>query len=360
MSNNSVESILPFTLDEYFSTTSMGSINKSISRNLFGFNHMQINPPMVTTGDMLGMTFFTRPQLNLEGDNIRNIRLLYPLLSSNSKSIHRWVRCALDPRLMSNYNYGGADLREPMICELIDNKSAFLTPLTNNLISLSGWPDMNAPTFTSTPGMHNEEYSMVDGIVQHKGAFDLDASFQNSRGDVILYLFYVWLHYMSNVFEGTMVPYPDFISENELDYNTRIYRIVLDTSRDTVTKIAATGASFPTTAPTGNFFDYTNEKLFLERNERIQIRFKCMGADYFDDILVSEFNQTVQIFNIDMSDSIRPRRMTLIPKSVKHLFNNRGYPRINPDTHAFEWWIETEKFVAILNYFDSPAFRGQS
>lgn len=353
------EFVLPYTLDEYFTTKPMGSLERSISRNLYGFNHMQVNPPMVTTGDMLGMTFFTRPQLNMQLDNIRNLRLFMPLTTTEEKSIQRWVRCALDPRIIEGYRYK-RDKTQPATCSLIDNKSAFFAPLTNNLISLTGWPDMVAPTFTSTPGLYNEEYSMVDGIVSHKEAFDLDASFQNSRGDVILYLFYVWLNYMSAVFEGILVPYPDFISENEIDYNTRIYRVVLDTARETVVKIAATGASFPISVPTGNFFDYTNEKLFLDRNEKIQVRFKCMGVDYMDDILVHEFNETVCIFNPDMRDEYRTRNMVVIPKGVKHLFNNRGYPRIDPSSYAFEWWIEQDKFKAIVNYFNSEKFDGHN
>jgi hypothetical protein len=45
---------------------------------------------------------------------------------------------------------------------------------------------------------------------------------RNTRGDPIVYLFYVWAFYQSLVFQGLMVPYPDYIVHNRLDYNTRI------------------------------------------------------------------------------------------------------------------------------------------
>ena len=50
---------------------------------------------------------------------------------------------------------------------------------------------------------------------------------------------------MSLVFEGKLVPYFDYMAENTIDYNTRIYRLVTDSTHMYVTKIAATGYAFP-------------------------------------------------------------------------------------------------------------------
>ncbi|MGZ7196756.1 hypothetical protein ACXWOC_11260, partial [Streptococcus pyogenes] len=43
-----------------------------------------------------GYVFFTRPQLNMQTNNIKHVRNLLPLLTTQDKSIHRAIRCYLD------------------------------------------------------------------------------------------------------------------------------------------------------------------------------------------------------------------------------------------------------------------------
>lgn len=341
MSDNS--SIVPFSLDDYFQSTPLGSIDKAIGNNLYGINYQQTPGVVPSNKDTYGLTFFVRPQLNMQPDNIRNVRQLSPLLTDSPLSIQNMVKCTLDPRLMYGYDFQG--VKVPAIkCPMVDNLNPFIPILTNNLNTISGWPDVIAPTFTSKPGLYNEGFAMVDGITRNYEVYDIEASFRNTKGDPILYMFYIWLHYSSFVFEGKLVPYLDFITENEIDYNTRIYRLVLDKQKEKVTKIAATGAAFPITIPTGSFFDFSNEKPYNDQNRDITIRFKCMGADFQDDILVKEFNDTVAIFNPAMADNQRERLMTLVQKALRPLFNNRGYPRINPKTMDFEVWVPNDLY----------------
>lgn len=336
-------SIVPHSLDDYFQSTPIGSIDKAIGNNLYGINHRQIATVVPSNKDMYGLTFFVRPQLNMQLDNIRNVRQFAPLTTDNPMSIQHFVKCTLDPRLMAGYELlqtKVAAIRSPMV----DANNAFIPILTNNLNSISGWPDITAPTHTSKAGLYNEAFSIVDGITRNYETFDIDATFRNTRGDPILYMFYIWLHYSSFVFEGKLIPYLDFIKENEIDYNTRIYRLVLDKDRNKVTKIAATGASFPISVPTGSFFDYNSEKPFNDQNKDITIRFKCMGVDYQDDITIHEFNRTVISFNPDMEDGIRDRTMVKIDSSLLQMFNNRGYARINPANYELEWWVSPTLF----------------
>lgn len=336
------EPIVPQSLDDYFQSTPIGSVDKAIGNNLFGINHRQIPGMVPGNKEVYGFTFFTRPQLNLQTDNIRNERRFYPMLTENELTIQRFVRTTLDPRLMYGYQFMNDKI--PNIgCPMVDPQSAFIPILTNNLNSISGWPDVVAPTFTSKPGLYNEAWSIVDGIARNYESFDMDATFRNTRGDPILYMFYVWLHYAALVFEGRLSPYIDMITENELDYNTRIYRLVLDRNKDVVTKIAATGAAFPISVPTGSFFDYNTDHPYNDQNRDISIRFRCMGVDYQDDILIREFNDTVAIFNPEMADGKRGH-MVKVSKNTVAMFNNRGYPRINPSTYELEWYVSDGLF----------------
>ena len=158
---------------------------------------------------------------------------------------------------------------------------------------------------------------------------------------------------MSLVYEGLLVPYPDFIVENEIDYNTRIYRLILDPTKKKVQKIGATGVCFPTSLPIGGFFDYSSDKPYNDNNSDITIRFKCLGAQYQDDILIYEFNETVAVFNPSMRDSVINNEMTQIPGTLLGTFNNRGYPRINPETYELEWWIQKNVYINKLKGVDT-------
>ncbi len=342
--------IAPYSLDDYFQAMPIGSIERALGNNLFGINHQQI-PAMVSSNlDLYGLTFFTRPQLNLQSDNIRNLRQFYSLLTDIDTSMQRFVRTTLDPRLMEGYRINdmstsGSNYSVGAIpCPVVDNSMAFIPVLTNNLNAISGWPDIVSPTFTTKPGLYNQTFSQVDGSVKHFESFDLSATFRNTRGDPILYLFYIWLWYMSAVFEGYLVPYPDFIVENELDYNTRIYRLVLDQTRTYVKKIAATGAAFPISVPMGTFFDFDKEKPFNDQNRDFTIQFKCDGVTYQDDILIKEFNMTVAIFNPAMNDTNRPNMMVKVNKNLLNYFNNRGYPYIDPNTYELSWYVDANLF----------------
>ncbi len=325
-------------MDDYFKTTMVGSIRQAITNNLHGINHRQMANMVPTNKDRYGYTFFTRPQLNLTDDNLANNRLFFPLLSKNPNSLHSYVRSMLDPRLAN-------------ISNVADRYNAFMPVLTNNIKSISGWDDLLLPTSTSSEGLYGESFSFGDGYLVNYKTFDLTASFANTRGDPIMYLFYIWLLYISAVFEGTMVPYSDFIMENEIDYTTRIYRLVMDQTNTYVRKIAATGAAFPIALPSGGFFDYNADRTFNDQVSDISLRFRCMGMIYQDTILVDNFNSVVGIFNSDMRavNQTGKGNVVKIEQDLLPLFNNRGYPRINPANSELEWWVNEDIYTDRLN-----------
>lgn len=340
--------LLPGSIDDYLQDSSLGTINTAIGNNFYGFNHRQMPTPIPMNKDSVGYAFFVRPQLNMQTDNLRNSRIMTPLLTYNMASYQAIVRCTLDPRMVSGYPVAssgggeggnGQDMKY-LNCPLIDNQQAFIPFLSNQLKSLTGWPDMQLPTSNPKGGAYQEEHLMVDGIVQNYTSYDIEATFRNVKGDPVMALFFAWEHYISAVFEGVLMPYPDMLIENEIDYMTRIYRITLDPQKNKVQKIAATGVSFPTSLPMGAAFDFSSEKPFHDANGDITIRFKCLGAQYQDDILIYEFNKTVQIFNPSMRPENLARDMIMIPEEMLNILNHRGYPRINPNTYELNWFLQ--------------------
>jgi hypothetical protein len=346
----SSSSIVAHSLDDFFASTPIGSIDSALTNNIYGINATQVPSALLNNKDHYGFTFFVKPQLNLQGDNIRNSRKFYPLLTQNLNSIPAVIRGNLDPRIVSGY--AGRSIRGrkyqgvPLNIALVDKHNPFIPFLTNNLTKLSGWPEFNTSPFTSKPGRVKESFSLFDDTHTHFEPYQVEASFRNTRGDPIAYMMYLWYIYQGMVFDGTLVPYMDFVTENCLDYVTRIYRFTLDPFKETITKYSACGYAFPISAPTGSFFDFSNELPYSDQHKEFSVRFQCVGFDVFDDIVLKEFNDCVGSFNPYMvSDKNRLSYMTKIDKSLLPLFNHRCYPRINLETKEFEWWTFNQTYL---------------
>lgn len=189
---------------------------------------------------------------------------------------------------------------------------------------------------------------MIDGIAKIYNKFSLSANFRNMIGDPISYLFYVWTQYATLVHEGVLDPRPESIVENEIDYNTRIYRLVLDPTRRYVQKLAACGAAFPLAISIGASFNYNEDKAFNSDNDQISVEFQALGAIYMDPILVQEFNDTVVMFNQNMKDSTRASTYIKLKAEERPLFNYIGYPRIDPVTMELEWWVTKQDYKIIM------------
>lgn len=373
------------TLDSILETLPIGSVQRAIGNNLYGINFRQTPTALPRSKDRYGFTFFTRPQLNLSTLNITNYRGFYSLLTQNKKSYQRFTRAILDPR-MGIEGETSAAITSPFV----NKTNPFISILTNNIVSLSGWPDLTVPIYTSPSGLYGEEHSIVDGVTNHFEAYDLDVTFMNSKGNPLIYLFYIWIKYQTLVFEGILNPYIDMISENEIDYNTRIYRLVMDSQKRYVTQIACTGASFPVNVPTGNLFDYNNDTPYNTKNGEINIRFRCMGFLAFEDIIKMYFNQTVAIFNPDMrkvvkhdiaatsaSDAVLredPGKVYSVSGSsyvkIPYMLNvaadaagmetqalslvHKAIPYINLYTNELEWWVNSDAMTkGLTNYLNS-------
>ena len=361
-------------LEAFFSVTQpMGSLDQAITNNLYGINQQGVKGLLPENRDSYGFVFFTRPALNLSTVNIRNVRKLYSLLTTQPVSLHRFVRNMLDPRLAVTKSesllegiiktsdvQSGTELEQFLLtritCPMVDENNGFIPILTNLITKCDGWPDTVIPTFTTKEGMRREQWGMADGSIDIYESWDMNTSFRNIRDEPLILLFDTWLKYMTYVYEDLMSPYMDFIAENEIDYNTRIYRLVLDESKLFVKKIAACGAAFPLNVPNGQFFDYDIASKYNDNTREIPIRWKCFGAEYNDDILVKEFNEVNCIFNSDYRKYIYEDYSPLIevPFNMLKYFNYRSYPYIDPQTLQLKWLVNSngKRFKYILKHLE--------
>ena len=325
------------------------AFGQPITNSIFGINHMQTPLPVPQNRDGYGYTFFTRPQLNLQRANcLKDIRFKQ-LLGTEEFTPFRMLRCYLDPRLQNyqnNTDYAG----DPMgvDCRLVDPFSPFISILSNHLVSLSGFPDKMSPVYKSPEGQYREVQSMVDGANHVYGAYNISTTFRNSPGDPITKIFEFWEDYQSLVFEGVLVPYLDVMLAGLIDYNTRIYRFTTDRTKRYVTGLACTGASFPTSLPKGQQYDYNTDKPYNDANNQMTYQFESNGAWFDNPIIIWAFNKVMGAFNPSMR-TVEDRRsdMVLIPAEVMEYFNCRAYPRIDPATRRLEWYVTRTYYQAI-------------
>lgn len=268
-------------------TSGYGSMNQGMTNALAGLSMTRTVPSYKENKDNQGYTFFTRPQLNFTTSTLRSMREFDSLLTNQEDSIPRYIRCMLDPRQASSFG---------IKCGMVNEKLPFIPVLTNALKSLTGFQDIVMPDFTSKPGLVGESWSMPDGSIKAYGVFDIDCTFYNFTGQPISSMIYYWLQYMYGVFSGMIGPYMDMLRANEMDFNTRIYRLIMDETMTQIRGMCATGASFPVSAPLGEMFNYNSSEVFNSTTKDITIRFKTMGVTYNDSILAKEFNDCVGIF----------------------------------------------------------------
>lgn len=337
------ERMVKNNIDLAVRSTGNGALTQAATNAMMGFNHRNTGIAVPVNTDVAGLTFFTRPRLNLAYDNVSQDRTMTPMLARGRKSYPRMVRALLDPPgargSFTANDPNGEDDPAGYGSDLVDNRNAFIPVMSNFLLSLSGWPDPVAEYFDSTPGVQRESWSMMDGPRRVRSTFDLTASWRNIAGDPITSILQNWIQYGLNVKAGVMVPYPEAILENEIDYQSRVYRFLLDPSRRFVTKVAAT-IMFPLSPALGNAFNFSSDSYYHKDNqEQITTSLHCVGAEYQDPILFFEFNQLVAHFNPDMRDGTRERRMRLLRYDQLPSMNYYGYPRVNPYTFELEWWV---------------------
>lgn len=348
-------------LDEFYGLESpFGSRKEAMSLELRGFRMQAGEANTPAQLERQGYVFFTRPHLNLSLRNCLRTRHMYQLLAGEG-SIQAYIRNILDPGLY----YSAERLQSP----LVDHENIFIPLLTNSIKTLSGWPDYVLDTYTSQEGQAKEVHSMVDSKMDYLREFDLDATFHNMAEEPVNRLFYIWERYQAMVFEGTLNPYPIFIANDVIDYNTRIYRIVTDKTDRYVSKIAATGASFPISLPTGEFANYNSSEVFTSRKD-ITIRFKCNGALYYDDILKKEFNTAVMAFNPGIREAARAGNIGSIESNYldisrldrRTVFKGFTYPYIDLETDRLMWLVDrsNQRVVKTLEYLKSTGEIGEN
>jgi hypothetical protein len=329
-----------------------------------GVNLTSTQTPTQVAKEHSGYTFFVKPTMNLSYDNVRNSRLLIPIATSQDPSWMSMWRCYLD-----SFAHMGYGMQPTISSKLVNPKSPFISILSNELVSINGFPDRVIDIFQTQEGRHREATIMADGIYDISNVYSLNATFKLLPGNPILYGFCNWLCYMALVHEGIVNPYYTNDVQNRLDYTTSIFRIMVDETKQRVVRFGRTGYAIPTNCPEGAAYNYEANSPFSSASSQIDIQFTCCGWVTNDVGYILDFNRLQLKFNPRLGAAVRPRiseyyvtpqfpdlyhdsqfGMVKLDPYFFNLFTTDVYPWINiQDGWTLERWVSSEDFTRILD-----------
>lgn len=313
-----------------------------------GINIHTRNSGIQVNRERHGWVFFTRPRMNMSTENILGNRVLEPLLSKDAYSIPMAIRNYLDDRIHKEENVAS---------KIVDPRNPFIPLLGNNCISHSGWRDYQNQTSSSTPGIYRETTSWVDDVPKDLEEWDLSVSFRNIDKDPITFFLYIWMYYTAAQKIGEVDPYPDMIIDNEYDYHTRIYEILVDVDGTTITRAAACGYAYPNAINSGNIFNYSGdgaENPFPTAADQITVNFHCHGTIMYDPILLMEFNWLVEEWHRNMQDDMRDTMMQRLEPNEFNYFTNVAYPHVDLENMQMGWYVDKDLYDALKDQVLKP------
>lgn len=285
--------------------------------------------------DTIGLPFVSRPLLNLSDDNVgRNIQLL-PLYRPKPNSIQAYLKGLLDPK-WGKANDGNIEYLDPYY--------PWIAPLTNLCKVSEGFPDISLKVGKSSPGFRNEVRQHVDGVLKYNSDFDMRQTYYNPKPNFLPYLFEAWLHYIDGVTIGDegMEPYPEALLQNYIDYDCRIYHMILNKNMRNIEGIYCNGSCFPSTFPSGAFstIDRTGDSLRGQGQDELSINFSSTVFRFGNIEVADMFNRTTVFHNPDMHENIRRSKFRRLEFDEYYANSyNFVYPWININEMTLEYWV---------------------
>lgn len=350
-----------------YARSGLGVPGSSMQSSFGGIDYRNKGLPISANTDSMGLVFFTRPRLDLSYHNLTAFPDFKSWLDENPNSMTRAVRCLLDPisnndsfrkSFLSRFNLDD-NKEHPLIeSELVDPLNPFIPLLSSNILNLSGWPDRQLTPRVTEEGMRKESMSIPDGVYEINNVFDLNANFRSLSGDPITSLFNLWCGSISMMRLGSVnanfARYLDDVINKEQSYTTRIYRLVLDSTKKYVRKMAITGSAWPVAINEGSPFDY-NRAANQAEDEVKTVQFSCTVARYNHPSIPKDFNRLVAMYNPAMRPAdpkfeegpimgeLYGTYKKLVTDQDIALNNTRAYPRILMSTMELELYAPIEK-----------------
>lgn len=289
LSVNDRDKLLAAVNESLFINSGRGSYDFRTQTILSEHDRFRSSPIQINS-EMVGLTFITKPRLNLTTSSLRQDPHLAMLDTLDPLSLMFAIRCNLDTVFMRS----GAGRTPAANSPWVNDKSPFNIPLGNMLVGMSGWPDYNLEYETTESGYFAEDMTLARGSDRGRRTYDIVCTFRDIQGGYLMaYLFY-WIHAMALQMEGSIVAYPDDREANRLNYTCSIYRFVMDPSMTTILKWAKATGCYPVSLPIGDVFNFGPEDSFIHTSQQFSVPFKVNNVTYMDPRHLQAFNILMQ------------------------------------------------------------------
>ncbi len=282
--------------------------------------------------DVIGLVFVNRPLLNLSDDNVRKSPRFSLFYQAGSGSLAGYVRGLLDYRTAMLYPHPA-----------LDNKSAWISPLTNLVKKSDGFPDLDLEIETSQPGIRGEVHQWPSSILEENGKFTINQTYHNPKPGFMPFLFETWESYIPEVRLGDheMEPYPEAVFGNWWDFDCRIYHFIMHKNIRNIENMFMTIQSIPSTYPMGALATIDNDSPSRrgQGQDELTVSFSSVGARFNTFKVADSFNGATVFFNPAMADGKREATYRKLKPSEFLNFNYQAYPWINIETMEMEWWV---------------------
>jgi len=302
--------------------------------------------------EKIGLTFITRPRLNLQTFNLLGSRRLQILNNNDPNSISFAIRAFLDTNLNNKENDNQyTDLLK--ICPLIDDNNPFFVPLMNSLTSFTGLPTINIEEDETSIGFFGEgqKFSLGHDSLA-RGNYELTLGFKEVDGGVISSIFWYWLEYMHCVANGSAFAYPDDIDALTMNYTVSIYRFNMDPTNHYITDWCKCTGCWPKELNIAERLHVNENDNWISRNatQQFTVPFNCAVVEYRDYAIFQDFNTLVRRYcptinqQIGVDGEFQPynkvnnSKYGLINTALPNIgtTNFRGIPWITSDDHGIK------------------------
>lgn len=296
-------------------------IQQAMSRtDRFGQN------PIATNSENVGLTFITKPKLNLSTSCLRQDSFLATLNSLDPNTYAFAIRCYLD----SNFARTGAGKSLAPLCPWFDSDSAYINPLSNNLTQIHGWPSYDVAVSASEDGFYSENQTIARGGDFLNQTYDLSLTFRDIQGGPIMLLLYYWAHWINLLNNGDVYRYMEDTIARRLPYTCSIYRFVLGPDKKTIVKWAKATGCFPKSIPIGENFDITSRTHFVDALQEFSVPFVANHIEYMYPDTLADFNKIMDEFGGPMYKAGgRALRADRVPLGNSPSKNFMGIPYID-------------------------------
>ncbi len=273
-----------------FRSMGMGSFTNQMQDFCFNIDRFSQNV-LPGNRECVGLTFITRPKLNLSGPSLLMDRTFARLDTKDVNSVGFMARHLLDTKLCKDNPKPVSD------SGLVEAKNPFMVPLMNGLLGISGFPDETIQTTNTEGGYFNEDQTFVQGGDSLRKSYDLTLNFKDIQYSPISTIIETWSKWMTLAMEGRVVAYGEDINRIRIPYTCSIYRFVLDPSKRFIMRCAKATGCFPQIGVSGASFNINEGVNFVDNSAKFSVPFKANHVMYNDYVIYILFNLLVQKYS---------------------------------------------------------------